>query len=108
MENVCYTAQYKVAKRLDFLLDICIEKNREKNLVVWPRLYKNNFHIFPIKASQNGSKIFKGNIDFLGLISKERSSRLSICCSTWITSRESFTYIATPPQCTLRSFRNIV
>ena len=38
MENVYYTALYKVAKRLDFLLDFCIEKNREKNLVVWPRL----------------------------------------------------------------------
>ena len=39
MENVYYTALYKVAKRLDFLLDFCIVKNREKNLVVWPRLY---------------------------------------------------------------------
>ena len=37
MENVYYTALYKVAKRLDFLLDFCIVKNREKNLVVWPR-----------------------------------------------------------------------
>ena len=27
-----------VAKQLDFLLDFCIEKDREKNLVVWPRL----------------------------------------------------------------------
>ena len=42
MENLCYTALYKVAKRLDFLLDFCIEKNREKNLVVWPRLKVNN------------------------------------------------------------------
>ena len=40
MENVYYTALYKVAKRLDFLLDFCIVKNREKKLVVWPRLYE--------------------------------------------------------------------
>ena len=38
MENLYYTALYKVTKRLDFLLDFCIVKNREKNLVVWPRL----------------------------------------------------------------------
>ena len=41
MENLYYTALYKVAKRLDFLLDFCIEKNREKNLVVWPKLKVN-------------------------------------------------------------------
>ena len=41
MENVYYTALYKVAKRLDFLLDFCIVKNREKNLVVWSRLDAN-------------------------------------------------------------------
>ena len=38
MENIYYTALCNVAKRLDFLLDFCIEKNREKNLIVWPRL----------------------------------------------------------------------
>ena len=38
MENVYYTALHKVAKRLDFLLGFCIQKNREKNLIVWPRL----------------------------------------------------------------------
>ena len=42
MENVYYTALYKVAKRLDFLLDFCIVKNREKNLVVWPRLNRKS------------------------------------------------------------------
>ena len=39
MENVYFTALYKAGKRLGFLLDFCIENNREKNLVVWPRLY---------------------------------------------------------------------
>ena len=38
MENVYYTALYKVAKRLDFLLDFCIEKNRKKNLGVRIRI----------------------------------------------------------------------
>ena len=27
-----------MAKRLDFLLGFSIQKNREKNLIVWPRL----------------------------------------------------------------------
>ena len=49
MENVYYTALYKVAKRLDFLLDFCIVKNREKNLVVWPRLNSMDKPQFKIK-----------------------------------------------------------
>ena len=67
MENVYYTALYKVAKRLDFLLDFCIEKNRKKNLVVWPRLKVSNSYshmlgwglIHGVGATSRGGGLFK-------------------------------------------------
>jgi len=54
MEGVYYTALYEEAKRIDFLLDFCIEKSREKS----SRLAKALRFRFLLQKNVKKQKIF--------------------------------------------------